>query len=207
MNGKMTIIFTFLSVFCILALCSPDTANAQVSGIRGVPIGNASSMPKVEINRETILTLRLWRELIGILPAGINKLGQRYGEGEWRLGSSTQGKYAIDGGASIQYEVKVLQLDRDGMTLGATATKASGAILTSQILSLKNYEEAIMEIAKAVGEDKRLVIRFLPTIEAIPPVLDYQTLAYSRADQEGHPLLQVLFNRVRRVCCSSGPQA
>jgi hypothetical protein len=130
----------------------------------------------VEINREPIITLDMKVELIEILPGGIRILGRSMGGKAMRVGATSRGSFGVDAGGKDQIETKLLQLNKDGIVLDVAVSDSSGNVLASQELSLKNYEEGIVELATAVTADRRLAVRFLPSINVIEPVRDYPVL-------------------------------
>ncbi len=176
-----------MTVVCTLMLVLSNSAGAQVvGGMTGVKIGAGGSgdpsKPKLEINREPIPTIDLRIELVEILPAGVHALGTIFGRsggggfGAMRVGSSGSGSSTITGSGRIGYRLKVLQIDKDGATIELTVTNDAGATLLSQQVPLRNYEEVVIEVASAVGADKRLGIRIIPTLTSIPAVQDYPAL-------------------------------
>jgi hypothetical protein len=156
------------------------------SNVISSDVGIMKPKPKVEINRESIPVLQLVTELVEILPGEIRRLsydsGDHNGESPMdqavpglRAGSVTMGAVAVKGGIMVSYRLKLVRLDRDGLTLDITITDNTNKVLATRALSLRNYEEGMIEFASTEGGDKRLAVRFLPIIKAIPPVQDIPT--------------------------------
>jgi hypothetical protein len=143
---------------------------------------------QVEINREPIPTLQIATELVEILPGETRILASNSGEYKdssiypgrqaLRAGSTGGGAMGIKAGA-IYYKFKVARLDRDGLALDITITDNANKLLSARTLSLRNYEEGIIEFASTENGDKRLAVRFLPAIKTIPPVQDFPVLLRS----------------------------
>jgi hypothetical protein len=142
---------------------------------------------KVEINREPIPILQLATELVEILPGETRILTSNSGEykamypggAALRAGSTGVGSMGMKAGVPISYKFKVARLDRNGLALDITITDNSNKVLAARMLSLRNYEEGMIEFASTENGDKRLAVRFLPTIKAIPPVQDFPALLRS----------------------------
>jgi len=181
MNTKTIVVLGLIClIVLVLSLCQPVVA--QVSGgggaIMGVRTGPVDpSKPKIEINREPIPTMNLKVDLVEILPAGVNTIGTIVTSARgYRVGGNSAGLTTLPGGMRIQYKLMVVQLDKDGAAIDATISDASNTPLLSQRLQLTNYQEALVEVASAETGNKRLAIRFVPTLTAIPAVLDYPGL-------------------------------
>jgi hypothetical protein len=178
-------------------LPSPQPGNAQVAGGQGGGVIGGQSIgiigargpanptaPRVELNRDPIPVVDLAPELVEIFPGGTRRLaggpspiGPSTGTSYRgiRAGGTGSGALGMNLGLSIQYSLKVVELNKEGVILDVTVSDSSKAVLASKRLALNNYEEAIIELA-AAGGDKRLALRFLPTISAIPAVQEYPAL-------------------------------
>jgi hypothetical protein len=181
MNKKTNVVLGLICLSMLVLSLSPPVV-AQVSGgggaIMGVRTGPMDpSRPKIEINREPIPTMDLKVDLVEILPAGVNTIGTIVTSSRgYRVGGNSAGFTTLPGGMRISYKLKIAQLDRDGATIDATISDASKTPILSQRLQLTNYQEALVEVASAEAGNKRLAIRFVPTLTAIPAVLDYPGL-------------------------------
>lgn len=166
---------------------SPQPGNAQVAGGQGGGVIGGQSIgiigargpanptaPRVELSRDPIPVVDLAPELVEIFPGGTRRLaggpspiGPSTGTSYRgiRAGGTGSGALGMNLGLSIQYSLKVVELNKEGVILDVTVSDASKAILASKRLALNNYEEAIIELA-ADGGEKRLAIRFLPIISA-----------------------------------------
>jgi len=109
-------------------------------------------------------------------PAGM-KPGVRTG---WRVGANSLEGVGMNLGPNIQVGTKLLELGPDKIVLDFRVFEgATRKVVTSQQLSLQNYQEALIEFAAAASGGKRLALRIIPSITAIPPVPDYpSTLQY-----------------------------
>jgi hypothetical protein len=165
----------------------PRSVNAQgISGIGGrLKDPNAVYKPEVLINREPIPTLDFKMELVEILPGGINVLSPGdprpswldlppgYHSG-WRVGAHGLESIGSSLGLNLMVGTELLQLDLNGIVLELTVNDyKTKAVLASQKLPLRNYQEAFVEFATAAAGNKRLAIRILPSIKYIPPLPDY----------------------------------
>jgi hypothetical protein len=167
-------------ILCLLALILVLPVIQGLSGAQELP------KSKLEINREPILTLQWKSELVEILPGGIRYLGQSSGYSGMRVGAEGRGALSIEGTGRVQISTKLLQLDKNGLTLDVTITESkSGKILTSRTLSLNNYQEAIIELATSESGNSRIAIRLLPTIVVKEAVLDYPVLVREFGTEEG----------------------
>jgi len=177
-----------------LLLSFPNFANAQGIGGGGVIGASAPDVPwkpKVEINWEPIPTLQLATELVEILPGETRRVAFDSGEREGnalaaypsplalRAGSTVSGSMGMKAGVPIGYALKVAKLDRNGLVLDITITDGAKNVLATRTLDLRNYEEGVIEFASTANGDRKLAVRFLPTIKAIPPVQDYPVLVQS----------------------------
>lgn len=179
------------AVLAILMLGLADLAVAQgVSGVIGARANdpNAPYRPEVLINREPIPTLDYKMELVEILPGGINVLWPsgdlRYPAGispglrsGWRVGSNSLEGVGMNVGMNLRVGTALLQLDPNGIVLDLTVFDGvTNKVLTSQKLSLQNYQEAFVEFATAAAGNRRLALRLLPSIKSIPPLPDYPSV-------------------------------
>jgi hypothetical protein len=192
---RKTIITIISAVMGLFLHSTPQFADTQgvsyggtFSGSNIVDSNGNMAKPKVnvEINREPIPTVQLAIELVEILPGETRALTSDLSrmlqiETMLRTGSTITGSMAMKADGSILYNVKVVRLDRDGLTLDITITDNSNKVLATRTLLLRNYEEGIIEFASAENGDKRLALRFLPTIKTIPPVQDFPALLRSFA--------------------------
>jgi hypothetical protein len=191
-------------VFVILMLAFSYPAAAQgVSGAIGARANNPSVpyRPEVLINREPIPTLDYKMELVEILPGGTNVLwpsgdsrslagikpGVRTG---WRVGANSLEGVGMNVGMNFMVGTKLLQLDRNGIVLDVTVFEgATQKVLTSQKLSLQNYQEAFIEFAAAASGSRRLALRLLPSISSIPPLPDYPSVVQYLGFKDGMLIL------------------
>ncbi len=176
---NMALVLICLGIF-VLPVSQPAVAQVSggggaIMGVRAVPVD--PSKPKVEINREPIPTVSLKVELVEILPGGTNTIGTitSYDRG-YRVGGNSAGLNTLPGGIRIKYRLQVVQIDKDGATLDATISDGANAPLVNQRIQLTNYQEALIEVASSQANNRRLAIRIVPTLTAIPAVLDYPTL-------------------------------
>jgi hypothetical protein len=197
---RRTIIAVVSVVVSLFLLSLPHFADAQGISYGGgttsgavIVTGDGFAMnlkAKVEINREPIPILQLATELVEILPGETRVLTSNAGEYKanssiypgfpaLRAGSAGGGFMGIKAGVPISYNFKVVRLDQDGLALDITITDNSNKILAARTLSLQNYEEGMIEFASTENGDKKLAVRFLPTIKAIPPVQDFPALLRS----------------------------
>jgi hypothetical protein len=191
---KRRAIISFISAVMNLFLLSlPQFANAQGASYGGSFSGSnivggngdiAKPKVKVEINQEPIPTVQLATELVEILPGETRALTPNVSgicqvDTTLRAGSKITGSMAMKADGSILYDAKVVRLDRDGLTLDITITDNSNKVLASRTLLLRNYEEGMIEFASTKNGDKKLAMRFMPTIKAILPVQDFPALLRS----------------------------
>jgi hypothetical protein len=195
---RRTIIIVISVVVDLMLLSRPhfaDTQGISYSGTSESVMVNGDGGPikpkmKVEINREPIPTLQLATELVEILPGETRILTSNSGEynanspmypggSALRAGSTVVGSMGMKAGVPILYKFKVARLDRNGLALEITITDNSNKVLSARTLSLRNYEEGMIEFASTENGNKRLAVRFLPTIKAIPPVQDFPALLRS----------------------------
>jgi hypothetical protein len=181
---RRTIIMVISMIVGLFPLSVPHFADTQGTSY-GETISGAVKV-KVEINREPIPILQITTELVEILPGEtriLNSHSREYqaypGGPALRVGSTGVGSMGMKAGATILYKFKVARLDRDGLALDITITDSSNKVLAAHTLSLRNYEEGMIEFASAENGDKRLAVRFLPTIKSIPPVQDFPALLRS----------------------------
>jgi hypothetical protein len=189
----MKSITAVISIVVSLILLSPSrfacgqSISSSVTFTSNVKDDSVTMKPKVvvEINREPIPILQLATELVEILPGETRPLTStaNIGSFPWlsalRAGATLGGALAVKAGVSISYRLKVARLDRDGLTLDITITDNSNRVLATRVLSLRNYEEGMIEFASAENGDKRLAFRLLPTIKIIPPVQEFPALLRS----------------------------
>jgi hypothetical protein len=71
---------------------------------------------------------------------------------------------------------RLLQLNAEGILLEVTVIDERGNIFASRNLTLKNYEEAIIELAATANSNKRPAVRLLPSIKTIESLQDYPSL-------------------------------
>jgi hypothetical protein len=179
-------------VVCLILLFQPRFAGGQGISSSGtislnVKSDNVTMKPKVvvEINREPIPVLQLAMELVEILPgetrslSAISNLGSFPGLFTLRAGVTISGAVALKAGMPISYSLMVARLDRDGLILDIAITDNSNRLLAKRVLTLRNYEEGMIEFASSENGDKRLAFRILPTIRTIPPVLEFPALLRS----------------------------
>ncbi len=167
-----------LLVGCIFMLGVPLVVHAQVSGIGGVRIAGSGdpAKPIVDYNLEPVMILDLKLEIIEILPGAVNVLKAfPYGM-EWRAGSNGLSGLALgeDKETSVWIRTYLLQLDNNGILLDLSITDGkTKAVLSSQKLTLQNYQEAIIEFATATTGNRRLAVRLLPTVKIKEPLQGY----------------------------------
>jgi hypothetical protein len=180
MNKKLNNLVLLL-VSCIFMLGVPLVVHAQVSGIGGVRMAGSGdpAKPIVDYNLEPVMTLDLKQEVIEILPGGVNILSvapySKYGV-EWRVGSNGLHGFSLgpNRDTTVWIQTHLLQLDNNGILLDLSITDGkTKAILAAQKLPLQNYQEAIIEFATAVTGDRRLAVRFLPTVKIKEPLQGY----------------------------------
>jgi hypothetical protein len=183
----------FIFILLIFAFLGPQPAAAQSGGgaVVGISGPGVQWKPKLEINREPIPTLRLATELVEILPGETRRLAFDSGEdtggsltafpSPYALvaGGTASGSLGMKAGVPIHYSLKVVQLDKDGLVLDIKISDESKTVLATRTLALKNYDEALIEFASTANGERRLALRFLPTIIPIPPVQDYPALVPS----------------------------
>jgi hypothetical protein len=168
----------------------PPFANAQKTSYSGTygaydVAGDGTAMKlKVDINREPIPILQLVTELVEILPGETRVLYSNPSRMNpnlpgLRAGAKGSGSIGTKTSALILYNFKLIQLDRDGLVLDIAITDNSNKVLAARKLSLRNYEEGMIEFASAENGDKRLAVRFLPAVKAMPPVQDFPALLRS----------------------------
>jgi hypothetical protein len=191
MNKKRSVVLAF-AVISILMLALSYTANAQtgggmIIGARRDPTVNAPAKSRLLLNREPVLYLEMKTQVVEILPGGVNVLSSSDGlpsqgltgyparyVSSMRAGSNHLVGLRVDAGM-IQIGTDYLQLDKDGILLDVVVRDMAGKTLAAQKLPLKNYEEAMVELATAAN-GKRLAVRFLPTVKEIEPLQDYPSL-------------------------------
>jgi len=178
-------------VFVIVAaLSSPCAGNAQVVsiGAKPEPAGNSPAKSFLMLNREPILSLDLKKEVVEILPGGLNVLAaarepdagsrnpaQRF-IGGMRVGGNSLDGLRIDGNSYVYIGTRLVQLDKEGIVLEVNVTGEARTVLASRKLQLQNYEEALVELATSAEGNKRLAVRFLPSIRVIEPLREYPVL-------------------------------
>jgi hypothetical protein len=191
---RRAIITVVLMVMGLFLFSVPHFADTQGISYSGAVVINGDGVTmkpkvKVEINRAPIPILRLATELVEILPGETRVLTANSSEAyssmypgggpALRAGATVSGSMGMKAGVPILYKFKIAQLDRDGLALDITITDNSDNVLAGRTLSLRNYEEGMIEFASMENGDKKLAVRFLPTIKAIPPVLDFPALLRS----------------------------
>ncbi|MGA2261774.1 MAG: hypothetical protein ABSH28_10085 [Acidobacteriota bacterium] len=161
------------------------TTGSVLIGAKG-PADGAAAKSVLLLNREPIPYLDLKIEVIEILPGSTNVLSswpppgktdlpERF-PGGMRVGSNSLIGLRLDSGGYVNIGTDLLQLDKDGIVLAVNVKGDGGIVLASQKLSLRNYEEAIVELATATSGNKKLAVRFLPTVKEIEPLQDYPSL-------------------------------
>ena len=168
------------AVLSIVFIAFPAICPAQVSGGGVGTTTGAQSNPKVEINREPVLTVNVKEDLVEILPGGIRPMGMGGGTVGLAVGRTSESGFTVRGVLSVILLAKLVQLDANGMSFEITVTdRDTGRILVSKALALKNYEEGIVELAADVAGSGRVAVRLLPTIQVKDPVQDYPALVKS----------------------------
>jgi hypothetical protein len=185
---KRILILPALVVLVLTVL--PGLAAAQGSvGIAGARAIDPSVpyRPEVLINREPIPTLDFKMELVEILPGGTNVLwptgdvrtpaGVKFKPGVrtgWRVGANSLEGVGSNLGLNYMVGTKLLELGPDKIVLDFRVFEGTTQkVITSQQLSLQNYQEALIEFAAAKSGGRRLALRIIPSIGAIPPLPDY----------------------------------
>ena len=189
MTKKVCLVMSMAAVI-IAVLVSPCAGNAQAIGVgaKPDPAGNPAAKSFLLLNREPMMSLDLKKELVEILPGGINVLaavreldaGTRNPDqkfiGGMRVGGNSLDGLRIAGNSYVYIGTRLLQLDRDGIVLEVKVTNEAKTVLASRKLLLSNYEEALVELATASEGNKRLAVRFLPSIRVIEPLREFPVL-------------------------------
>ena len=101
----------------------------------------AQSTPKVEINREPVLTVNLKEDLVEILPGGVRSTGMGGSAVGMPVGRTSKSGFTLKGVLSVIVLAKLVQLDTNGMPFEITVTDSgTGRMPASKVLALKNYE-------------------------------------------------------------------
>jgi hypothetical protein len=159
----------------------PLAVHAQVAGIGGVRIAGSGdpAKPIVDFNLEPVMLLELKQEVIEILPGGVNILGaDQSGKSgiEWRGGTNSLRGFSLGPNKDTTVWIRsyLLQLDDNGIVLDLSITDGkTKAVLAARKLPLQNYQEAIIEFATADTGNRRLAVRFLPTVRIKEPLQGY----------------------------------
>jgi len=180
MNKKMILVSFLVTIGALLA--APAFLQAQSSGIIGARYtGTGDPMkPVVKFDLEPVLTVNLKEEVIEILPGGTNVLYTAPHRSEWRVGANEAWGIALGDkseGISVYYSSELLQLDDKGIVLKLQINDGkTKAVLSSQNLSLQNYQEAILEFATSSTGNRRLAVRLLPAVQVKEALRGYPGL-------------------------------
>ncbi|MBZ5499870.1 MAG: hypothetical protein LAP85_26020 [Acidobacteriia bacterium] len=188
----------FFAVLSIVVIAFPTICSAQVFGA-GAGAESQNSKPRLDLNRESVLTVNLREDLVEISPGGgiRSASGGGGGVGGLKVGHTSKSGFGLNG-LLIGVDAKLAQLDANGMVFEITITDRNiSRVLLTKTLPLKNYEEGIVELATSVASEKRLAVRLIPTIQVKDPVLDYPALikTFGSSDSMWNKNYNELLNR------------
>jgi hypothetical protein len=171
-------IFVYLVVFSLPQFSKAQDSTGYLSTITRKNPAELSIKPKIEINGEPIPIVQISAELVEIRPGETRQLFSNSNERFYntpghRAGVTLTWYLGKKAGGPLTLGLTIAQLDRKGVTLDIDIRNDSNNVLVTRKLSLRNYEEGMIEFASADNGDKRLAVRFMPTITAIPPVLEF----------------------------------
>ena len=172
----------------ILAVLVSGSAYAQtgIVGAKGDAGGNASAKAWLLLNQEPFLYLEMKTQVVEILAGGVNVLAT---SNQPDLGPSAHSVESVRAQAAgsnglvglrvdqdmIIIKTNLLQLNEDGIVLDVAVLNSAGTTLATQKLTMRNYEEAMVELA-AASNGRRLAVRFLPTIKELAALQEYPSL-------------------------------
>jgi hypothetical protein len=182
MNSKLSVI---LSVALALFVSWSASAQTGVIGAKSDSAAGTSANVRLLLNQDPFPYLEMKTQIVEILAGGINVLATSNlpelspsGPVE-SVRAKTAGSNGLLGlwvdNEMITIRTNLLQLNMDGIVLELTVTNSAKTVLASRKLAMRNYEEAMVELATAAN-GRRLAVRFLPVIKELPALRDFPSL-------------------------------